>query len=77
MNTYITAEIAAISGIHPNTVRLYEELQLISKPERESNGYRVFTDEDIKQLKSIRSPRCANYLPLTPGINVSYGHKRK
>ena len=28
MNTYKTAEIAKIIGIHPNTVRLYEKLEL-------------------------------------------------
>ena len=31
-------------------------------PSREkNNGYRLYTDEDIKRLKSIRSLRCANY----------------
>lgn len=54
MNTYKTAEIAAIIGIHPNTVRLYEELQLIPKPERESNGCRVFTDFHIEQFRLAR-----------------------
>lgn len=54
MNTYKTAEIAAIIGIHPNTVRLYEKLKLIPKPERLPNGYRVFTDFHIKQCKMIR-----------------------
>lgn len=34
MTTYTTAEVAAIIGIHPNTVRLYEKLNLIPKPER-------------------------------------------
>ena len=54
MNTYKTAEVAAIIGIHPNTVRLYEKLNLIPKPERLSNGYRVFTEFHIKQCKLIR-----------------------
>ncbi len=54
MNTYKTAEVAKIIGIHPNTVRLYEELSLISKPRREPNGYRVFTDFHIDQLKLAR-----------------------
>lgn len=61
MRTYKTAEAAAIIGIHPNTVRFYEEWGLITKPEREKNGYRVYTDEDIRRLKIIRSLRCANY----------------
>jgi DNA-binding transcriptional MerR regulator len=28
---------------------------------RRENGYRVYTDSDIKRLKIIRSLRCANY----------------
>lgn len=44
MNTYRTSEIAEIIGVHPNTVRLYEELGLIPKPGRLPNGYRVFTE---------------------------------
>ncbi|MGN0374310.1 MAG: MerR family transcriptional regulator [Butyrivibrio sp.] len=54
MNTYKTAEVANIIGIHPNTVRLYEELGLIPKPERKSNGYRIFTDFHIQQLRLAR-----------------------
>ena len=54
MNTYKTAEVAAIIGIHPNTVRLYEKLNLIPKPERLPNGYRVFTEFHVKQCKLIR-----------------------
>lgn len=54
MATYKTAEIAAMIGVHPNTVRLYEKLKLIPKPKRLSNGYRVFTDFHIMQCKLIR-----------------------
>ena len=54
MITYKTAEVAAIIGIHPNTVRLYEKMKLIPKPERLPNGYRIFTDFHIWQCKLIR-----------------------
>ncbi|WP_273327997.1 MerR family transcriptional regulator [Vallitalea guaymasensis] len=54
MNTYRTSQIADIIGIHPNTVRLYEELGLIPKPERQSNGYRIFTDLHIAIFKLAR-----------------------
>ena len=54
-NTYRTSEVARIIGIHPNTVRLYEELELIPKPERQQNGYRVFTDFHIEQFKLART----------------------
>ena len=52
--TYQTSEVAARIGIHPNTVRLYEELQLIAKPERQKNGYRVFTDLHLDQFRLAR-----------------------
>jgi DNA-binding transcriptional MerR regulator len=54
MNTYKTSEIAHSIGIHPNTVRLYEELELIPKPERKENGYRIFTDFHMEQIKFVR-----------------------
>ncbi|WP_297421967.1 MerR family transcriptional regulator [Clostridium sp.] len=54
-NKYKTAQVAKIIGIHPNTVRLYEELGLIPKPQRLSNGYRVFTDFHIEQFKLART----------------------
>lgn len=54
MNTYKTSEIARYIGIHPNTVRLYEELELIPRPERKENGYRVFGDFHIEQIKFVR-----------------------
>ena len=55
MTIYRTSEIAKIIGIHPNTVRLYERLNLISKPERQSNGYRIFTDLHLEQFKLART----------------------
>lgn len=54
MNTYKTADVAAIIGVHPNTVRLYEEWEMIPKAKRQPNGYRVFTDFHIEQFKLAR-----------------------
>lgn len=54
MNIYKTSEVARYIGIHPNTVRLYEELELIPKPERKENGYRIFRDFHIEQIKFAR-----------------------
>lgn len=54
MKTYKTTEVATMLGIHPNTVRLYEKLELIPKPERLLNGYRVFTDFHIEQCRLVR-----------------------
>lgn len=55
MATYKTAEIAAIIGVHPNTVRLYEEWGLIPAAKRQENGYRVFTAFHIQQFWLART----------------------
>ncbi|AEY68089.1 MerR family transcriptional regulator [Clostridium sp. BNL1100] len=52
---YKTAEIAKRIGVHSNTVRLYEKLKLIPEARRLPNGYRVFTDYHIEQLKLART----------------------
>ena len=55
MVTYKTAEVAAVIGIHPNTVRLYEEWGLIPAAKRQANGYRVFTEFHIQQFRLVRT----------------------
>ena len=55
METYRTTEVATAIGIHPNTVRLYEKLGLIPKPERQTNGYRIFTEFHIQQFILART----------------------
>ena len=55
MNTYKTSQVAAVIGIHPNTVRLYEEWGIIPRPKRKENGYRVFTDFHIEQIRLART----------------------
>lgn len=55
MRTYGTSEIARRIGVHPNTVRLYEKLELIPRPERKANGYRVFSDFHLAQFRLART----------------------
>lgn len=54
-NTYSTSQVAKIIGIHPNTVRMYEDLELIPRPLRRPNGYRIFTDVHIDQFRLART----------------------
>ena len=51
---YSTSQIAKIVGLHPNTVRMYEEWGLIAKPMRKANGYRVYNDIHIRQFQLAR-----------------------
>ncbi|WP_253904820.1 MerR family transcriptional regulator [Adlercreutzia sp. ZJ473] len=53
--TYRTSQIARIAGVHVNTVRLYEQWGFIPTAEREPNGYRVFTDVHVCQIKLVRA----------------------
>ena len=52
--TYSTKEVADKTGIHVNTVRFYEEIGFITKPRRQLNGYRVYTDLHIEQCRLVR-----------------------
>lgn len=54
MKNYKTKQVAEAIGVHPNTVRLYEEIGFIQKPVRLENGYRVFTELHIEQMKFAR-----------------------
>lgn len=55
MVEYKTSDIARIIGVHPNTVRFYEAMALISPARRLANGYRVFTDLHLDQFRLARS----------------------
>lgn len=61
--TYTTGQIARLAGLHPNTVRKYEEWELIQKPQRKENGYRIYTENDMNRLHYLcRSFRSAQYV---------------
>ncbi len=49
-----TSDIAKAVGVHPNTIRLYEEWGLLDKIPRSSAGYRLFTQEHLDQVKLVR-----------------------
>lgn len=51
---YKTKEIAALIGVHPNTVRIYEDWTYISSVPRGDNGYRMYSDLHLFQLKIAR-----------------------
>lgn len=51
---YRTAEIAKKVKVHPNTVRIYEEWRYISPVPRKTNGYRMYTELHLFQLRIAR-----------------------
>lgn len=52
--SYKTAQIAKMIGVHPNTIRFYEEMGLLPAIPRNKNGYRIFRDRDVEQLRLLR-----------------------
>lgn len=49
-----TSEIARAVGVHPNTVRLYEEWGFLPPIPRSQSGYRQFTQTHLEQMKLAR-----------------------
>jgi DNA-binding transcriptional MerR regulator len=46
-----TSEIAKAVGVHPNTVRLYEEWGFLPPVRRNASGYRLFTEAHLDQMR--------------------------
>lgn len=59
-NTLKRKEVSDMLGITMDTLRNWE-MNGLFKVKRRENGYRIYTDEDIRKLKIIRSLKCANY----------------
>lgn len=52
-NTYYISEVAEITHRHINTIRNYIRRGLITEPQREWNGFRIFTQKHIEQIKKL------------------------
>lgn len=62
MNTYKTSQIAALCGVHPNTVRLYEELGYIPPVPRAENGYRLYSEIHLEYVRLVRTALKSTWL---------------
>ncbi|SCZ03106.1 MerR family transcriptional regulator [Alkaliphilus peptidifermentans] len=54
MPQYKTIDLARQGNIHPNTVRLYEKMGFLSPVPRGENGYRIYNERHLCQIKIIR-----------------------
>lgn len=48
------SELSRLSGLNTPTIRYYEQVQLLPKAKRKSNGYRQYNDNDLKLLYLIK-----------------------
>lgn len=54
MKSYRTSDVAKIIGVHPNTVLAYEKWGYVSTVPRSENGYRIYSEKHIEQIKIAR-----------------------
>jgi MerR family transcriptional regulator, copper efflux regulator len=57
MTSMMIGRAARLCGIGVETIRFYEREGLIPQPERKPSGYRVYTDEMVKQIQFIRQSK--------------------
>lgn len=50
-------ELASASGVQVETIRYYESIKILPKPERTAGKQRRYLEEDVKRLAFIRHAR--------------------
>ena len=61
---YVISVAANLAGVHPRTLRIYEEEGLL-QPVRTPTNIRLYSDEDIARVRAIR------YLTQRRGVNLA------
>ena len=61
MKTYKKTELARLAGINAETLRYYEKIGVLSQATRQANGYRVFNERHLDELKFIKSCRSLGF----------------
>lgn len=50
----LAKDVVDTTGISKDTLRYYEREGVISEPQRNNSGYRIYTERHIQQIKFIR-----------------------
>ena len=61
MTGYRISEVAKISDITAKTIRFYEQENLLSEVSRKENNYRIYTNQNIEELKVIKYARTLGF----------------
>ncbi|OZB92439.1 MerR family transcriptional regulator [Paenibacillus sp. XY044] len=51
--TFTIKQTAEQTGISEDTIRYYEKITLLSRPDRKSNGHRIYRQDDINTIRLI------------------------
>jgi MerR family transcriptional regulator/heat shock protein HspR len=61
---YVISVAANLAGVHPRTLRIYEDEGLL-QPVRTASNIRLYSDGDIERV------RCIRYLTRRRGVNLA------
>jgi len=57
----LIGELAKQAGVKPDSVRFYERNNLLPKPQRSANGYRVYDEAAPNRLKFIKRAQALGF----------------
>lgn len=58
---FFIGELARQTGTNPKTVRYYEDIDLLPRPKRGANNYRVYTRDTVRRLGFIRKAQALGF----------------
>ncbi len=61
MKNLTVGRLSRTVGINVETVRYYENIGLMPKPERKESGYRVYSDSDVERLRFIKKSKLLGF----------------
>lgn len=72
-------DIAKLTGLSSKSIRLYEEKQIITSPQRSESGYRIYTQQHVVELKLIARAKNAGFslIECKELVQLAQNHNRK
>jgi DNA-binding transcriptional MerR regulator len=58
---YSIGQLSQRTGVATETIRYYERIALLSRPQRAENGYRQYDHTDVERLQFIRRSRSLDF----------------
>ncbi|MCA1661697.1 MAG: helix-turn-helix domain-containing protein [Novosphingobium sp.] len=56
-------ELSRLTGVHIETIRYFEKVGLVDKPDRTEGGHRVYADQHVRRLGFIKRARELGFSP--------------
>jgi len=61
MQGFTTKQVSTKTGLSRETLRYYEQVGLLPKPQRGANGYRRYTESDLRRIDFIFKTKSAGF----------------